>query len=63
MGKDGKEYISLKVNSATLLKAKQQIKQEAKEDKSSVIGKLNQYKQQAKEQALENVKKNKNVER
>jgi len=62
-GKDGKEYISLKVNEAKLLKAKQQIKQEAKEDKSSVIGKLNQYKQQAKEQALENVKKNKNVER
>lgn len=63
-GKDGREYISLKVNEAKLLKAKQQEKQETKaKDKSSVMGKLNRYKQQANDKSSENVKKNKNVER
>lgn len=64
IGKDGKEYISLKVNEAKLLKAKEHTKQEIKDkDKSSVIGKLNQYKQKANDKFSENAKKNKNVER
>ena len=56
--KDGKEYISLKVNEAKLLKAKQQEKQETNgNDKISVIGKLNKYKQRSEKIKSEPVKK------
>ena len=55
--KDGKEYIRLKVNEANLLKAKQQTKQKIKEnDRSSVMGKLNKYKQKANDKTSKNVK-------
>lgn len=58
ISKDGKEYISLKVNEAKLLKAKQQEKQETNgNDKISVIGKLNKYKQRSEKIKSESVKK------
>ena len=56
--KDRKEYISLKVNEAKPLKAKQQEKQETNgNDKISVIGKLNKYKQRSEKIKSEPVKK------
>ena len=67
-GKDGKEYMSLKVYSAKLLKAKEQVKtnQKTKETKkSSALGKLKEYKEKAGEKSREQsgIKKEKNVER
>ena len=67
-GKDGKEYTSLKVYSAKLLKAKEQVKtnQKTKETKkSSALGKLKEYKEKAGEKSREQsgIKKEKNVER
>lgn len=67
-GKDGKEYMSLKVYSAKLLKAKEQVKtnQTTKETKkSSALGKLKEYKEKTSEKSKEqgSIKKEKNVER
>ena len=67
-GKDGKEYTSLKVYSAKLLKAKEQVKtnQNTKETKKpSALGKLKEYKEKAGEKPKEqsSIKKEKNVER
>ena len=67
-GKDGKEYTSLKVYSAKLLKAKEQVKtnQNTKETKKpSALGKLKEYKEKAGEKPREQsgIKKEKNVER
>lgn len=67
-GKDGKKYISLKVYSAKLLKAKEQVKtnQNTKETKKpSALGKLKDYKEKAGEKPREQsgIKKEKNVER
>lgn len=67
-GKDGKEYTSLKVYSAKLLKAKEQIKtnQNTKETKKpSALGKLKEYKEKTGEKSKEqrSIKKEKNVER
>ena len=67
-GKDGKEYTSLKVYSAKLLKAKEQVKtnQNTKETKKpSALGKLKDYKEKAGEKPREQsgIKKEKNVER
>lgn len=67
-GKDGKEYASLKVYSAKLLKAKEQIKtnQNARETKKpSALGKLKEYKEKTGEKSKEqrSIKKEKNVER
>ncbi|HEK9419160.1 TPA: conjugal transfer protein, partial [Streptococcus equi subsp. equi] len=57
-GKDGKEYTSLKVYSAKLLKAKEQSKtnQNAKDvKKPSALGKLKEYKEKAGEKSKEQV--------
>lgn len=67
-GKDGKEYMSLKVYSAKLLKAKEQVKtnQNTKDvKKPSALGKLKEYKEKAGEKAKEQsgIKKDKNIER
>ncbi|MDK4501212.1 hypothetical protein MWG03_02555 [Fusobacterium necrophorum] len=67
-GKDGKEYTSLKVYSAKLLKAKEQVKtnQNTKETKKpSALGKLKAYKEKAGEKPKEqgSIKKEKSVER
>ena len=67
-GKDGKEYMSLKVHSAKLLKAKEQVKtnQNTKETKkSSALGKLKEYKEKTDEKSKEQggIKKEKSVER
>lgn len=67
-GKDGKEYTSLKVYSAKLLKAKEQVKtnQNTKDvKKPSALGKLKEYKEKAGEKAKEQsgIKKDKNIER
>lgn len=67
-GKDGKKYLSLKVYSAKLLKAKEQVKtnQNTKETKKpSALGKLKEYKEKAGEKPKEqgSIKKEKNVER
>lgn len=67
-GKDGKEYTSLKVYSAKLLKAKEQVKtnQNTKDvKKPSALGKLKVYKEKAGEISKEQsgIKKEKNVER
>ena len=67
-GKDGKEYMSLKVYSAKLLKAKEQVKtnQTTKETKkSSALGKLKEYKEKTGEKSKEQggIKKEKSVER
>lgn len=67
-GKDGKEYISFKVYSAKLLKAKEQVKtnQNAKETKKpSALSKLKEYKEKTGEKSREQggIKKEKNVER
>lgn len=67
-GKDGKEYMSLKVYSAKLLKAKEQVKtnQTTKETKkSSALGKLKEYKEKTSEKSKEQggIKKEKSVER
>ncbi|HGZ4994799.1 TPA: single-stranded DNA-binding protein [Enterococcus faecalis] len=67
-GKDGKEYTSLKVYSAKLLKAKEQVKtnQNTKETKKpSALGKLKEYKEKAGEKPKEqgSIKKEKSVER
>ena len=67
-GKDGKEYTSLKVYSAKLLKAKEQVKtnQNTKDvKKPSALGKLNAYKEKTSEKPKEqgSIKKEKNVER
>lgn len=67
-GKDGKKYLSLKVYSAKLLKAKEQVKtnQNTKETKKpSALGKLKEYKEKAGEKPREQsgIKKEKNVER
>lgn len=56
--KDGKEYISLKVNEVKPLKVKHQEKQETKaKDEISVMNKLNQYKQRSEKIKYEPVKK------
>ncbi len=67
-GNNGKEYISLKVYSAKLLKAKEQVKtnQNINETKkSSAIGKLKEYKEKTGEKSKEQggIKKEKSVER
>lgn len=67
-GKDGKEYMSLKVYSAKLLKAKEQVKtnKNTKETKKpSALGKLKEYKEKTGEKSREQggIKKEKNVER
>lgn len=67
-GKDGKEYTSLKVYSAKLLKAKEQVKinQSTRQTKKpSALGKLKDYKEKAGEKPKEqgSIKKEKNVER
>ena len=67
-GKDGKKYISLKVYSAKLLKAKEQVKtnQNTKDvKKPSALGKLKAYKEKTSEKPKEQsgIKKDKNVER
>lgn len=67
-GKDGKEYTSLKVYSAKLLKAKEQVKtnQNTKDvKKPSALGKLKAYKEKTSEKPKEQsgIKKDKNVER
>lgn len=67
-GKDGKEYTSLKVYSAKLLKAKEQVKtnQNTKETKKpSALGKLKEYKEKTGEKPKEQsgIKKEKSVER
>lgn len=67
-GKDGKKYLSLKVYSAKLLKAKEQVKtnQNTKDvKKPSALGKLKEYKEKAGEKAKEQsgIKKDKNIER
>ena len=63
-GKDGKEYMSLKVYSAKLLKAKEQVKtnQNTKDvKKPSALGKLKAYKEKTSEKPKEqsNIKKDK----
>ena len=67
-GKDGKEYTSLKVYSAKLLKAKEQVKtnQNTKDvKKQSALGKLKAYKEKTSKKPKEQsgIKKDKNVER
>ena len=67
-GKNGKEYTSLKVYSAKLLKAKEQVQtaQNAKKDqKSSTLGKLKEYKEKADGRSRETgmAKKENHVER
>ena len=67
-GKDGKEYMSLKVYSAKLLKAKEQVKtnQNTKETKKpSALGKLKKYKEKTGEKSREQSgpQKEKSVER
>ncbi|MGS0852209.1 single-stranded DNA-binding protein [Streptococcus pneumoniae] len=67
-GKDGKEYMSLKVYSAKLLKAKEQVKtnQNTKDvKKPSALGKLKAYKEKTSEKPKEqsNIKKDKDIER
>ena len=67
-GKDGKKYLSLKVYSTKLLKAKEQVKtnQNTKETKKpSALGKLKEYKEKAGEKPKEQggIKKEKKVER
>ena len=67
-GKDGKEYTSLKVYSAKLLKAKEQVKtnQNTKDvKKPSALGMLKAYKEKTSEKPKEQsgIKKDKNVER
>lgn len=67
-GKDGKKYLSLKVYSTKLLKAKEQVKtnQTTKETKkSSALGKLKEYKEKTGEKSKEQggIKKEKSVER
>ncbi len=58
ISKDGKEYISLKVNEVKPLKVKHQEKQETKaKDEISVMDKLNQYKQRSEKIKSEPVKK------
>ena len=65
IGKDNKEYTSLKVYSIKLLKAKEQNKAKRKgivENKQSAMGKLKKYKAKANNQERENVKKDKGME-
>ena len=65
IGKDNKEYTSLKVYSVKLLKAKEQNKAKRKEiaeNKQSAMGKLKKYKAKASNQERENVKKDKGME-
>lgn len=67
-GKDGKKYLSLKVYSAKLLKAKEQVKtnKNTKETKKpSALSKLKEYKEKTGEKSREQggIKKEKNVER
>ena len=67
-GKDGKEYMSLKVYSAKLLKAKEQVNtnQNTKETKkTSALGKLKKYKEKTGEKSREqsSPQKEKSVER
>ncbi len=65
IGKDNKEYTSLKVYSVKLLKAKEQNKAKRKEiaeNKQSAMGKLKKYKAKASNQERENVKKDKGTE-
>ena len=65
IGKDNKEYTSLKVYSVKLLKAKAQNKAKRKEiaeNKQSAMGKLKKYKAKASNQERENVKKDKGME-
>ncbi|MGP1411431.1 MAG: single-stranded DNA-binding protein [Peptoanaerobacter stomatis] len=61
VGKDGREYISIKVLSVKLLKAREQLKEQAKDN--SAIGKLNGYKEQIKEQQTEPASKRESTER
>ena len=65
IGKDNKEYTSLKVYSVKLLKAKEQNKAKGKEiaeNKQSAMGKLKKYKAKASNQERESVKKDKGME-
>ena len=65
IGKDNKEYTSLKVYSVKLLKAKEQNKAKGKEiaeNKQSAMGKLKKYKDKASNQERESVKKDKGME-
>ena len=65
IGKDNKEYTSLKVYSVKLLKAKEQNKAKGKEiaeNKQSAMGKLRKYKAKASNQERESVKKDKGME-
>ena len=65
IGKDNKEYTSLKVYSIKLLKAKEQNKAKRKEiaeNKQSAMGKLKKYKAKASNQERESVKKDKGME-
>ena len=65
LGKDNKEYTSLKVYSVKLLKAKEQNKAKGKEiaeNKQSAMGKLKKYKAKASNQERESVKKDKGME-
>lgn len=67
-GKDGKEYTSLKVYSAKLLKAKEQVKtnKNTKETKKpSALGKLKEYKEKTSEKPKEQggIRKDKDIER
>ncbi|HEO3924086.1 TPA: single-stranded DNA-binding protein [Streptococcus agalactiae] len=65
IGKDNKEYTSLKVYSVKLLKAKEQNKAKGKgiaENKQSAMGKLKKYNAKASNQERESVKKDKGME-
>ena len=65
IGKDNKEYTSIKVYSVKLLKAKEQNKAKGKEiaeNKQSAMGKLKKYKAKASNQERESVKKDKGME-
>lgn len=56
IGKDGKEYTSLKIYSAKLLKAKEQTK-------DSTIGKLKEFKNKTNNQEQNKESKNKDMDR
>ena len=65
IGKDNKEYTSLKVYSVKLLKVKEQNKVKGKDvatNKESAMGKLKKYKAKASNQGKESIKKDKGIE-
>lgn len=61
IGKDNKEYTTLKVQSVKLLKAKEQTKEEEK--RSSTIAKLNKFKEETKDISSKKQNPSKNAER